>query len=224
MIELIREVMDSRHFPFRWLLASRPELDIEEAFECHIRRGSAPLWLALEDSKDDVRTYLRTNLQLVRDTFKSMKNEPLRWPSESDLRALLNLSEGLFIYASTAVQYIRDRKGSPKKKLEMVLKVHKGLDPLYRQVITDAQECEHFDTIMGSLMHLRDLLTIDCLSKLLALDVSEVWMGLDGCHSVLLIPEHDHEAVRPYHASLRDFLTNKEWSQGLYYPLQNITA
>jgi hypothetical protein len=129
----------------------------------------------------------------------------------------VNLSEGLFIYASTVVQYIGDRKGSPQKKLEIVLKAHKGLDPLYRQVIEDAQGCEHFDIVMGSLMHLREPLTIDCLSKLLGLDVSEFRMALDGCHSILVIPEDDHDFVRPYHASLRDFLTSEERSQGLYY-------
>jgi hypothetical protein len=146
-----------------------------------------------------------------------MQNEPPKWPSESDLRALVDLSEGLFIYASTAVQYIGDGKSSPQKKLETVLKVHKGLDPLYRQVIEDAQECEHFHNVMGSLMHLREPLPIDSLSGLLGLDVSEFRMALDGCHSILVIPEDDHKSIRPYHASLRDFLTSEERSQDLYY-------
>jgi hypothetical protein len=218
LIQSLGEVMNTRRFPIRWLLISRPERDIEAAFEYHISSRSAPLWLALEDSQDDMRTYLRTNLQQVRDTFKSAtKNEPREWPSKSDLEALVSLSEGLFIYASTAVQYIGDRNGSPKKKLETVLRVYRGLDPLYRQVIGDAQKSEHFDTVMGSLMHLREPLAIDDLSKLLGLDVSEVRLALAGCHSILVIPEDDGESVRPYHASLRDFLTNKERSQDLYY-------
>jgi hypothetical protein len=67
-------------------------------------------------------------------------------------------------------------------------------------------------------MYLRHPLPIDSLSELLGLDVSEVQMGLDGCHSILVIPEGDYyKSVRPYHASLRDFLTSEERSRDLYY-------
>jgi archaellum biogenesis ATPase FlaH len=199
-IGLLGEMMNGRTIPLRFLLTSRPERDIEVAFRSHINSDTA-LWLALEDSRDDVRLYLRTNLLQIRQKFAEvMKNEPSQWPSESVLDNLVKKSEGLFIYARTAVQYIGDGKGSPQIKLQRVLTMHKGLDPLYTQVITDAQEFEHFDTIMGSLMYLREPLTVRDLSKLLGLDVSEIRMALDGCHSILVIPEYDYESVRPYHA------------------------
>jgi hypothetical protein len=216
LIGLLGEMMNARRIPLRFLLTSRPERDIEVAFRSHINSDTA-LWLALEDSRDDVRLYLRTNLLQVRQKFAEvMKNEPSPWPSESVLDNLVKKSEGLFIHATTAVQYIGDGKGSPQIKLQRVLTMHKGLDPLYTQVITDAQESEHFDTIMGSLMHLQRPLTVCDLSKLFALDISEIRMALDGCHSILVIPEDDDESVRPYHASLRDFLTSHERSGSLF--------
>jgi NACHT domain len=215
-IGLLGEMMNGRTIPLRFLLTSRPEHDIEVAFRSHINSDTA-LWLALEDSRDDVRLYLRTDLLQIRQKFAEvMKNKPSQWPSESVLDNLVKKSEGLFIYARTAVQYIGDGKGSPQIKLQRVLTMHKGLDPLYTQVITDAQEFEHFDTIMGSLMYLREPLTVRDLSKLLGLDVSEIRMALDGCHSILVIPEYDYESVRPYHASLRDFLISHERSGSLF--------
>jgi hypothetical protein len=165
----------------------------------HRLGGSFPVTyqLALEDSKDDVQLYSRTNLLQIRQKFvEVMKNEPSPWPSESVLDNLVAKSEGLFIHATTAVQYIGDGKGSPQIKLQRVLRMHKGLDPLYAQVITDAQESEHFDTVMGSLMHLRQPLTVGDLFKLFGLDVSEIRMTLDGCHSILVIPEDDNKSVR----------------------------
>jgi hypothetical protein len=209
-------MMNARRIPLRFLLTSRPDRDIEVAFRSHISSDTA-LWLALEDSRDDVRLYLRTNLLQIRQKFvEVMKNESSPWPSESVLDNLVAKSEGLFIHATTAVQYIGDGKGSPQIKLQRVLKMQKGLDSLYAQVITDAQESEHFNTIMGSLMHLRRLLTVGDLSKLFGLDVSEIRMALDGCRSILVIPEDDDQSVRPYHASLRDFLTSHERSGSLF--------
>jgi hypothetical protein len=94
-------------------------------------------------------------------------------------------SEGLFVYAATAVRYIGG-EGSPQKRLEDILKLHKGLDYLYAQVIEEAMKGDNFDIVMGSIMYLR-------------------------------IPGDDTE-IQSYHASLRDFLTDKSRSNTLVYP------
>src|SRR5436190_3181315 len=65
-------------------------------------------------------------------------------------------------------------------------------------------------------MYLREPLAIDDLSELLELKVSEIRTALRGCHSVLAIPEDSAESIRPYHASLRDFLTDQERSRELF--------
>jgi hypothetical protein len=145
-----------------------------------------------------------------------MQDEPALWPPAADLERLVTKSDGLFIYAATAVRYIGEGKGSPQKKLRTVLEQHQGVDALYRQVITDAQECENFSIVMGALMHLADTIRIEGLSQLLGLKTSDIRISLDRCHSVLFIPDDDTQPIRPYHASLQDFLTNKERSQSLF--------
>jgi len=137
LIKLLgRTVADERH-PFLFLLTSQPEPDILYAFESYL--PDKPVYqLALEDSVDDVRTYLQDHLRNLRQRYHSiMKYEPKPWPSRRHLEELVTKSQGLFIYASTLVQYVDDGKGPPpQEKLRKASKVHAGVDPLYIQVMT----------------------------------------------------------------------------------------
>jgi archaellum biogenesis ATPase FlaH len=212
LIRLLGETLAAGNHPLNFLLTSRPEVDIEAAFRIYIT-GGLSFWLSLEDSKDDVRTYLRYSLTRLRQKHAQiMANEPLEWPSAEDLEDLVRRSEGLFIFAATCVHYMEDERESLQVKLRQILSLHNGMDPLYNQVMSEAQQCENFDLVMGTLMYLRQPLSIRGLAWLLRLDVSDIRKALDRCHSVLVIPDNEDDSVRPYHASLRDFLTNKERS------------
>jgi hypothetical protein len=92
------------------------------------------------------------------------------------------------------------------------------VDALYAQVIADALEYEDFSIVMGALMHLAGTIPIRGLSQLLGLSTIDIRISLDRCHSILVIPDNDSQCIRPYHASLWDFLTNKERSQSLFCP------
>jgi hypothetical protein len=121
LIGVLGKTVNAGRLPLRFLLTSRPERDIEMAFRSHIS-DSTTYWLALEDSKDDVRKCLQEGLQTVRNNYDSiMKYEPRQWPNQRDLHALVAQSEGLFIYASTAVKYIGDGDESPQQKLRKAL-------------------------------------------------------------------------------------------------------
>jgi len=138
-----------------------------------------------------------------------------------DLTKLVEQSEGLFVYAATAVKHISG-KGSPENRLEDVLKLHKGLDNLYIQVIEEASEWDHFSTVMGSILCLRHPLNVKDLSIILQalhehLTISGIRSALGGCHSILAITIDD-APIEPYHASFRDFLTDQSRSQSLFYP------
>jgi hypothetical protein len=128
----------------------------------------------------------------------------------------------LFVYAATAARYIGG-EGNPEKRLADVLKLHKGLDPLYTQVIEEARKWDYFDIVMGALMHLQYPLAVDELSTVLltvekGLDGPGVHFALAGCRSILNIAG-DYNEIKSYHASLQDFLTNQSRSNTLFYPL-----
>jgi hypothetical protein len=171
--------------------------------------------LSLTESKHDIRNYFVEKLEEVWPKEQRVQDSgPPEWPSESHLNELVEKSEGLFLYAATAVRYIGG-EGYPQERLADVLKLHTGLDPLYTQVIEEARKWKYFDIVMGTLMYLRYPLTINELSAVLT--VNSVRFSLRGCHSILVIPG-DNTEIKYYHASLRDFLTDESRSGTLVYP------
>ncbi|KAF8226611.1 hypothetical protein L208DRAFT_1406822, partial [Tricholoma matsutake] len=204
--------------PFRFLLTSRPEPQIEACF----RPGNGctdVLLPSLTDSKDDIRKFFVKELEKIK--RERLSSQGLSdWPPQSSVHKLVEKSEGLFMYAATAVRYISG-EGNPKKRLADVLELHKGLDPLYTQVIGEAKKWDYCDIVMGTLMHLRYPLPIDELSTVLltydnSLESDGIRFALDGCHSIVIIPR-DNTEIKFHHASLRDFLTDQSRSNTLFY-------
>jgi hypothetical protein len=98
--------------------------------------------------------------------------------------------------------------GLPQERLQAAMTTHRGVDPLYHQVLSAAQKFEHFHQVIGTIIFLRDPLTISNLAQLLQLQPSHIRLALDGCQSVLAVPDSDQETVQTHHTSLRDFLTD----------------
>jgi len=212
LIEWIRK----NKSPFRFLLTSRPEPEIRR----RMGGGYGVQTFSLTESKEDIRKFFIEQLENV--WPKQQRSEdggPLQWPSADLLAALVEQSEGLFVYAATAVRYIGE-ECSPQKRLKDVLKLHKGLDYLYVQVIEEAKKWDYFDIVMGSIMYLRYPLGIDDLSRILLalnehLTSPDIRIALRRCHSILVIP-NDNSEIKPQHASLRDFLTDQSRSETLF--------
>ena len=202
--------------PFRFLLTSRPELDIKLSFISG--RHTNVRTLSLTESEDDIRKYFVEQLEKVWPIQQRLEEYgPPHWPLNSDLDKLVEKSEGLFIYAATAIRYIKE--DNPSKRLEDVLVLHTGLDYLYVQVIEVARKRQYFDIVMGSVMYLRYPLSVDDLSAILAtlnkyLTSAGICSALRGCHSILSFGAG--EIIEPRHASLRDFLTDQSRSMTLF--------
>jgi hypothetical protein len=209
--DLIQLLVDTtNHIPFRFLFTSRPERHIRQTFESTWAEGKVH-FLSLRDfrARSDVRKYLQLHLSKIRDQNNHiMRDVPRPWPSEQALDVLVNQSDGLFIYVSTLVKFVADMTDLPQERLQAAITTHHGVDPLYHQVLSAAQKFRYFDRVIGTIIFLRHPLTISKLGQLLQLQSSHIRLALDGCQSVLAVPDSDQETVKPYHASLRDFLTD----------------
>ncbi|KAF8239870.1 hypothetical protein L208DRAFT_1385473 [Tricholoma matsutake] len=129
----------------------------------------------LTESKDDIQKYFVKELEKIKQDCLSSQG-PSDWPLKSSVHELVEKSEGLFVYAAMA-------------QLADILKLHKGLDPLYTQVIGEAKKWDYCDIVMGTLMHLQYPLTINKLSTVLLtydnnLESNVVHSALGGCHSI----------------------------------------
>jgi hypothetical protein len=215
--ELIRLLIDTTiYLPFRFLFTSRPEPHIQQTFQS-LRTKHKTYFLSLRDfgAHSDICNYLQRHLSEIRDRNDYlMRDVPRPWPSLQELEVLVQQSDGLFIYVSTLVKFVADKRGLPQEKLQAVMKAHIGVDHLYNQVLSAAQEYDYFKQVIGTIIYLRHPLPVTELGQLLQLQSSHIRIALSGCQSVFAVPHTDQEDVRPYHASLRDFLTDPNRARG----------
>jgi hypothetical protein len=208
------------HIPYRILMTSRIEEHIRSKFEVSGSRARPVTYsLALQDysAGADIRMYLRSRFAAIyEEKFRLMPNIRLPWPSEEDLRQLVQQSSGSFIYASTLVDFINDGSDLPHLKLRKALGAHNGLDPLYSQVFSDAPRSPHFEQVIGTIMLVTQPLSIKYLGFLLQVESGHVLLALLGIQSVLVVPEDNDQPVRLVHTSLREFLVTSSRSREWY--------
>ena len=175
--------------------------------------------LALHDFNPDVdiRTFFRSRFSTIYQA-KSwlMRNILLPWPSESDLDILVAKSSESFIFAFTLINFVDDGSDLPHLKLQAALESHAGLDPLYTQVLRTAPRSPHFARIFETIMTITEYFSILDLADFFQLETGHVIHALLGLQSILNVPENDELPVRPFHTSLRDFLTTKARSNDLF--------
>jgi hypothetical protein len=96
------------------------------------------------------------------------------------------------------------------------LSTHAGLYRLYAQVLISAGPRDHFERTIGTIVLLKSRLSIISLGHLLQLETGDILQALLGIQSILMIPEDNDGPVRPFHTSLRDFLTTRQRSKDFF--------
>src|SRR6202167_3529613 len=215
VVKMLSDALTTHQLPFRWLLTSRPEEHIRNAFAVtRTRSKTCRVTLSDFDAHDDIRAYLQLEFEDILQNHEVYLRGVLKpWPSLVVLKELVDKSEGLFIYVSTLVKYVGQGPGLPQDKLQAVSKIHAGIDFLYMQVLSTALQSPHSRLVIGTLMLLSRPLQINAMAQLLQLTPAVIRDALRGCHSILIIPDVDDGTIKPYHASLRDFLTDDSRSE-----------
>jgi hypothetical protein len=131
-------------FPFRIIVASRPEPVIRHFFSTS---PSPTLNIFLDDKCDpdsDIHLFLKAMFNDVRRRF----NLPSTWPSKDVVDLLVREASGQFIYAATVIRFLDNpRLGSPQQLLTQVLewrsfsdsKPFATLDLLYGSILQRVQ-------------------------------------------------------------------------------------
>jgi hypothetical protein len=207
------------------LLTSRPEPSIERMFKRKDLQG-ATFTLALHRDiekgmvRADIARYLDHELSKLRD---AIPNSPV-FPTEADMRLLVERTNTLFIYARTVVEYVSDPFGRPDRRLAALLQARPGhsgqrygrLDELYSYILKEASSpSTPFDSVDDDLRSI--LVALVLAQQPLTADALAVMAGVnqDACHeclrriSALLDYQHDSdEPVRLMHLSFPDFLSD----------------
>ncbi|KIJ28681.1 hypothetical protein M422DRAFT_37228, partial [Sphaerobolus stellatus SS14] len=85
---------------------------------------------------------------------------------------------------------------------------HNGLDSLFTQVLDSAKEHPDFLFVLGIIMFLRGPLKLQELALFLKWSTYDIQSALEGSLSILYVPKGGDDVIRPYHASLQDFLND----------------
>ena len=225
VLQVIQAAANQHNLPFSFLIASRPEQKIREAFD-ESTMGLLTVRLVLDNKylpDEDIRTFLTSRFRDIKQQHPS-RTSLLSWPPEDDIERLVQKSSGQFIYASTVIKFIDSHRHWPPDKLNIIFGIlprgkttpFAEIDALYSLILTAASEnAEKFLDIFTVLLFLRTShfdwkRTVPFLESFLSYRTGEVFMVLSDLHSIISVPSPDQQniALEFFHASLGDFLTD----------------
>lgn len=213
-----------RDLPLKFFVTSRPEPEILHEMQLRGEADRSVLHLhEIERSsvQADITLYLRKELAVIS-------------PTENEIALLVRLSEGLFIYAATAVRYIRFRNKSvnPRERLRAILATSSNpskmskyaeLDGLYKTILKgvfredglERAEVGRVQLVLWTAVCVREPVTVKALSMLAGLEEENTLAVLQSLQSLLHISKQN-SLVTTLHASLSDFLFTQERSQNFF--------
>ncbi|KAK1218926.1 hypothetical protein PQX77_018368 [Marasmius sp. AFHP31] len=213
--------------PLKFLICSRSEAWIQEAFnEVDLRQVTKRVVLANASQTDrDIERYIEHEFEIIRSSPKySRLRFPSPWPSEEDIRQLVQKSSSQFVYAATAMKFIKTPYSNPLDQLHTILNYDPGnpssnspfpeLDRLYHFILSINPNREKLLEVLAVMLIVRGFRTSpELIEILLDLAPGEVHMTLRAMHSVLHIGE---SYVAVLHTSFSDYLFDRARS-GIFF-------
>jgi hypothetical protein len=233
ILRIFTKAEDLKTIQLRVFITSRPETLVRSGFDEMpeiVRRDLELHNIPSPIVGQDIARFLTYELRKIR------KN----WPSKQDIDILAKRADCLFIYAATVCRFIAQSR-HPERRLSQLLSDNtvgtsplRALDRIYTQILERSilrdtgkgdsdydEDGEYqirlFKDIVGSIVILFDPLSVSTLTKLLAVASADMGDTLDPLHSVLNSPRDDASPIRLLHLSFRDFLLDKERSQGQFW-------
>jgi len=223
------------HFRWKVLIASRPELAIRHSFN-NVMNPSTSLALSDDYTADeDIRRYLEDNFREIKRKNPNKSHLPSDWPSKEDIDSLVRKSSGQFIYAATVIKFLSSGKRI-KARLRIILDFGSTLingqtelpfcqlDALYEHILNSAGagqvEAVKQTTALCILYKscyfryaLPDQTPGEIIAGVLALEIEDVDCILEERSPILKAAGDD---IRLYHASISDFLFDRNRAGGLW--------
>lgn len=208
--------------PLKFLITSRPEPNIMQAFRLSALDEITQRFIMHQIEPHVVESDLENYLSAALLDIKSHYLCDDGWPAIGDIKTLVKLSSGLFIFAATAARFIQDEHhGNPQAQLAHILQgvsdgsslPHHLLDQLYSQVLNQAfptmsaELSSRLKLTLGFIVLLQEPLSLSGLANLMPLSVS-MHVILQKLQSVIVVPENPNEPIRLIHPSFYEFLVD----------------
>ncbi|KAK6966792.1 hypothetical protein R3P38DRAFT_3414049 [Favolaschia claudopus] len=205
----------SLHF----LIASRQEPHIMQAFD----QQRMPLdRLNVHGSLKDIRVYLLDEFKRIHMTHSTMAAIPGPWPTEEIINYLVEKSSGHFIYAATAIKFIKDNDFHPPDRLAMITQIQEcddmspfsAIDALYIQILSSVPAQTQLTRIL-SIVAAGYKVDLIIIAQFLGTTVPKVYLTLRRLLSIFDIPHAQYLDV--HHASFLDFLNDPKRAGQFYF-------
>ncbi|KAJ6571560.1 hypothetical protein B0H19DRAFT_935715 [Mycena capillaripes] len=216
-------VAGRERLPVLFFIASRPEPHIRETLAEPALTGlHRPL--NIEQSFQDVKKYLLDEFRRIHRAHRTMATVPSPWPSSEIIKELVSKSSGYFIFASTVIKFVDDKRFRPAERLDIILGIKHSpsaspfhaLDQLYHKIL-GLVPLDFRSQLLGILAAIRSTFELRfCeIEQLLDLQSGDVCLILRDLHSVIDIPDEEDQLVA-HHASFLDFLDDPSRSSQFY--------
>ncbi|KAJ2935995.1 hypothetical protein H1R20_g1099, partial [Candolleomyces eurysporus] len=155
ILQVLQTASSDPSFPFRILIASRPERVFREFFD----PGNNPTPFAHKldlnedyNANDDINLFLEAQFNLLRRRYQL----PASWPPPGAIQTLVKNASGQFIYAATIIRFLEaGHREPPKALLDAILKIGsklnsnplKQLDILYTHILESSPDPPPFSTV-----------------------------------------------------------------------------
>ncbi|KAJ8091274.1 hypothetical protein PM082_024543 [Marasmius tenuissimus] len=222
----------SSRSPLRFLIFSRPEAWLQEAFADDPLSKLSKIILLNDDFKPakDIMQYYRHQFgEIVRRPKYRQVQFPTPWPTEEDLKTLVDKSCSQFVYAATVSRFIAHADNDPMDQLHLILgstsnskpgtSPYQELDRLYNIILTANRNPDKVRPVLAAIVVLSELeytpLTPALIKLVLGLPSGQVALRLRGMHSVLNIGGRD-DAITVHHTSFREYLLDQNRSRNFH--------
>ncbi|KAJ7882699.1 hypothetical protein B0H13DRAFT_1629357, partial [Mycena leptocephala] len=226
--EVLRSIGNAVHqedFPILFFIASRPECHIRETFAEPGLHGIHQS-LNINQSFRDVRRYLLDEFDRIYREHQTMVAVPFPWPPSEIVQELIKRSSGYFIYASTVIKFIDDKRFRPGDRLDVVMGIENSisgspfgaLDQIYHQILS-AVPLDFRPKLIEILTFISSKIALDYsyTEHLLDLKSGDLRLILRDLASVVhLLTEGCLPCVMVHHASFLDFLHDPARSGPFY--------
>lgn len=228
MLHLLMEAVHEIPFPLRILITTRPELHIQDAFQSEKYTQDTRAFTLHDISRGivdtDIFRYIQKCLESMRHGVELLKARA------TAIVDLTKRADGLFIFASTAISFLRQQSEDIIRGFDTLLCMGQDsghdaemtmtqLDMLYVVVLRDAfpevylerpGAKERVQRILGSFAVLQDHVSPAAMAELAGASLQDVRNVLSRLPALVLIGTADdpRAVIRPLHATFPQFLTN----------------
>ncbi|KAK1219925.1 hypothetical protein PQX77_017319 [Marasmius sp. AFHP31] len=222
ILSIIRTAYEKTpQLPMRFLICSRPEAWIREAFVAErLRKISKTIVLdeTFMPDRDIMRYYLHHFQEIASSPKYDQVPFPSPWPSERELEILVKRTCGQFVYAATVIRFIKLAYFHPIRQFRTIIDrtpprrgalPYQQLDVLYDCILSVHPDHEELLSVLATVLVLpAGLRSPACIELVLGLPEGQVSLTLRGMHSVLDIHGRG-DRINVYHTSFSDYLTDR---------------